>query len=141
MPVQYQIDKANGLIRTKCIGDVTLKEVIDHFQMLVLDPDCPDDLDVLLDLTEQTSVPQSRELREVTVAIRRAEQRVRFGICAIVASTDALYGMLRVFQVFTEDLFREAQVFRTTRDAEMWLATERARERNRNERSHKSGPI
>src|SRR4051812_25943278 len=118
MPVRYQIDKANELIRTRCVGDVTLEEVLAHFQALAQDPDCPDHLDVLLDLTEQTSLPRSDQLRAVTAAIGRVQQRVRFGFCAIVAPTDALFGMLRMFQVFTEDLFREAQVFRSIGDAE-----------------------
>ena len=122
MPVIYQIDKPNGLIRTTCVGDVTLEEVTRHFQALANDPDCPDRLDVLLDLSQQTSLPQSTQLREVTLAIRRVRSRVRFGNCAIVACTDALYGMLRMFQVFTEELFQEAQVFRSISDAEAWLA-------------------
>ena len=37
-------------------------EVIDHFQQLAHDPNCPDRLDVLLDLSEETTIPQSREL-------------------------------------------------------------------------------
>jgi len=129
MPVRYQIDKANGLIRTRCVGDVTVQEVVDHFQTLAQDPDCPDYLDVLLDLSKQTSLPQSDELREVTEAIRRVRDRVRFGYCAIVASTDALFGMLRMFQVFTEDLFGEAHVYRSMADAEGWLVARRAGER------------
>jgi hypothetical protein len=138
MPVRYQIDKPNELIRTECIGDVTLEEVVNHFQVLTQDPLCPNHLDVLLDLTEQTSLPESDQLREVTAAIRRVQRWVRFGACAIVAPTDALYGMLRMFQVFTEDLFREAQVFRSIGDAEAWLTARRAGERKLNERSHTS---
>jgi SpoIIAA-like len=135
MPVLYQIDKANGMIRTKCVGDVTLEEVIQHFQTLAQDPDCPDQLDVLLDLTEQTSLPRTDQMREVTSAIGRVRQRVRFRICAIVAATDALFGMLRMFQVFTEDLFHEAEVFRSLHDAEAWLAARRAGEHELPEKS------
>jgi hypothetical protein len=125
MPVIYQIDKANALIRTTCVGDVTLEEVIEHFRVLARDPDCPDHPDVLLDLSEQTSVPQSDQLRRITMAIRHVRSRMQFGTCAIVACTDALYGMLRMFQVFTEELFDAAQVFRTISDAEAWLARRR----------------
>ena len=141
MPVRYQLDQANGLIRTSCVGIVTLEEVIDHFRELAQDPDCPDYLDVLLDLTKQTSLPRSDDLREVTAAIRSVQQRVRFGFCAIVASTDALFGMLRMFQVFTEDLFREAQVFRSSPDADAWLTARRAADRKSNDRSRLSRSI
>ena len=48
MPVTYKIDKADGIIRTKCTGPVTIGEVIEHFHALERDPDCPSRLDVLL---------------------------------------------------------------------------------------------
>lgn len=102
MPVKYQIDKANRIIRTKCIGPVTIEEVVEHFRALERDPDCPNHVDVLLDLSEETSVPKKENLQEVASEIRRIRGRVRFGTCAIVATTDALFGMLRMFEVFTE---------------------------------------
>jgi hypothetical protein len=126
MPVTYELDAPKALVRTRCIGNVTLPEVIDHFQKLSEDPQCPDRLDVLLDLSQQTSIPKSSDLREVTHKIRSVRGRVQFGVCAIVATTDPLYGMLRMFQVFSEELFREAAVFRCLRDAENWLSEKRA---------------
>jgi hypothetical protein len=127
MPVNYQIDKANAIIRTECVGDVTLEEVVNHFRELARDPNCPERLDVLLDLRGQSSIPENQQLRVVTSEMARVRGRVQFGACAIVAPRDALYGMLRVFQVFTEAYFREAQVFRTLEEAEQWLAAERAK--------------
>jgi hypothetical protein len=126
MPVTYQIDKASNIIRTKCIGLVTIEEVIDHFRVLAQDPDCPDYLDVLLDLSEATTIPTKENLREVSRVISSVEGTVQFGICAIVACTDVLYGMLRMFEVFAEKGFRETRVFRTTEGAEAWLASRRA---------------
>jgi hypothetical protein len=123
MPVKYQIDKANKIIRTRCSGPVTIEEVVDHFRVLERDPDCPDRLDVLLDLSEATSVPKKENLQEVTVEIGRIRGRVQFGTCAIVACTDALFGMLRMFEVFAEQYFRESCVFRTASEAEAWLAS------------------
>ena len=122
MPVTYQIDKANKLIRTKCTGAVTLAEVIDHFRVLEQDPNCPDQLDVLLDLSEVTSIPDRGNLQDVTREISRIRGRVQFGACAIVACTDVLFGMLRMFEVFAEECFRETSVFRTESQAETWLS-------------------
>jgi hypothetical protein len=124
MPVTYQIDQANGIIRTKCTGPVTIEEVVEHFRVLERDPDCPDRVDVLLDLSEQTSIPTKQNLQEVTGQIRRIRGRVQFGACAIVACTDALYGMLRMFEVFADRYFRESSVFRTASEAEAWLASQ-----------------
>jgi hypothetical protein len=125
MPVTYQIDAASGIIRTRCVGAVTLEEVIAHFRDLIRDPDCPRRLDVLLDLTEETSLPESEEIRIVAYEISRLRERVEFGMCAVAACRDALYGMLRMFQVFTEELFGETWVFRSLAEAEAWLAERR----------------
>jgi len=124
MAVTYEIDKANRIIRTSCRGAVTLEEVIDHFRELERDPDCPDRLDVLLDLSEQTSVPTRYNLEDVTSEIRRIRPKIQFGACAIVANTDVLFGMLRMFEVFTERYFRASRVFRTRDEAEAWLASQ-----------------
>ena len=42
-----------------------------------------------------------------------------------MAPRDALYGMLRVFEVFSEKVFREVLVFRSLPEAEAWLAAQR----------------
>jgi hypothetical protein len=123
MPVRYQIDKANKIIRTSCSGPVTIEEVVDHFRVLERDPDCPDRMDVLLDLSEETSIPKKENLQEVASEIRRIRARVQFGTLAVVACTDALFGMLRMFEVFAEQYFRESCVFRTVSEAEAWLAS------------------
>ena len=125
MPVTYTIDQARKLIHTRCIGDVTLLEVIDHFDELVRDPSCPDRLDVLLDLTEQTLIPASSQLRLVTRKIEEVSSRIRFGRCAIVAPGNVLYGMLRVFAALTEGQFGAVRVFRDTGTARIWLDLKR----------------
>ena len=121
MAVTYWIDKCNGIIHTSCTGQVTLEEVIDHFRALERDPDGPSHLNVLLDLSEQTSIPEKANLQDVTSEIRRIRGRVEFGTCAIVACRDALFGMLRMFEVFAEQLFSETCVFRSKAEAEAWL--------------------
>jgi hypothetical protein len=127
VPVQYEIDGAAKTIRTKCFGLVTLEEVLGHFRALEVDPDCPDCLDVLLDLTEMATVPRSEELREVSREIGRVRGRVRFRACAIAAPSDVLYGMIRMFQVFAEDQFRETAAFRSVDEAESWLSARQGR--------------
>jgi hypothetical protein len=128
MPVTYKIDREHRTIHTKCTGPVTIEEVVDHFRTLGRDPSCPDCVDVLLDLSEQTTIPTKENLEEVTRAIHCVQGRVQFGACAIVASQDALFGMLRMLEVFAEKYFRETYVFRTKHEAETWLA---ARHRKR----------
>jgi hypothetical protein len=125
MPVTYQIDTANRLVHTTCAGPITVADVIDHFRVLEQDPACPNCVDVLLEVQASTTVPKSAELRSVVGAIARIRGRVQFGVCAIVAGTTALFGMMRMFEVFAEENFHQTQAFRTIGEAEKWLDSRR----------------
>jgi hypothetical protein len=125
MTVTYRIDKPSGLIHTRCAGGTTLSDVLDHFRVLSEDPDCPERLDVLLDLSDLETIPESHQLREVTREIARVRERVRFDAIAIVATRDVIYGMARVFEVFAQSQFRATQVFRALPEAEAWLTAQR----------------
>jgi hypothetical protein len=125
MPVIYQIDQAKGLIRTRCVGNVTFAEVMDHFSALARDPDCPRRLNVLLDLSESASSPGSAQLAAVAQAIGRIGDRVRFDACAIVAGADVLFGMARMFEVVAGEHFSVTRAFREVGEAETWLDSQR----------------
>jgi hypothetical protein len=123
MPVSYQIDRGAKTIHTKCSGQVTFEEVLDHFLVLQNDPACPEKLDVLLDLTACTSIPETSQLRTVGSTIGQLRDRVKFNACAIVASSDVMFGMARMFQVFAEESFRDTQVFRDLEKGKRWLTS------------------
>jgi len=125
MPVTYAIDTQERVIRTQCAGMVTLADVVDHFRELERDPGCVEHLDVLLDLSETNSLPRTQDIRAIPFELQRIREKVRFEACAIVAGTDALFGMLRMFEVLAERYFRVIHVFRTRGEAETWLVSER----------------
>jgi len=125
MPITYQIDSEKGLIHTRCVGDVTLTDVVGHFRTLERDPECPGRLDVLLDLSEMTSVPKSEEMRAASYEVSSVRSTVRFDHCAVVAVADAIFGMARMFAVFAEPWFAEILVFRERHEAEAWLSSRR----------------
>jgi hypothetical protein len=125
MPVTYILDATSRLVRTRCIGNVKLKEVLAHFRELEKDPNSAGYLDVFLDLSETTSLPVGFQIAAVADQIRKIHETVRFNACAVVAQSNALYGMMRVFQVMTERHFRTLRVFRDPAQAEVWLAAER----------------
>jgi len=126
MPVTYAIDQREKLIRTRCIGNVVVGEVINHFRTLERDPECPDHLDVFLDLSETTSLPFTAEITAVAQEINSVRRKVRFGACAVVATGDALFGMMRMFAVLAGAYFSEIRVFRSASEAEAWLSTQRS---------------
>jgi len=129
VPVSYDIDKDARLIRTRCYGDVTLSEVLSHFRVLKDDPERPDRLDVLLDLSEMTSSPTADQIRSASDGPKAMQGLLRFGNCAIMASRDVIFGMARMWAVFVEPLFTEVRVFRSSTEAVVWLASQEAAKR------------
>jgi len=125
MPVTYIIDAKDRVIRTQCIGNVTVDEVVNHFRALLQDPDCPPRLDVLLDLSATNSLPESRQLETVGHEIAKLQGRIRFDLCAVIAPREALFGMMRMFEVMTQPYFRATCVFRAAAEAEAWLLSQR----------------
>ena len=123
MPVNYTIDRERGRIATYCGDPTTLREVLAHFDELEMDPDCPLGADVLLDLTEMTSLPKFQEMRSAAERANDASRRVRFGSCAILVGSEAMFGMARIFEAFAERSFPRISVFRSRDAAEEWLET------------------
>lgn len=123
MPVTYTIDAASKLIRTACSGPITLADVMEHFRQLKGDPACVGYFDVLLDLREADSLPESDQLRAVNSQLRAIRVEVEFGMCAIVVNRDAMFGMMRMFGIFAERNFRAIRVFREATEAEVWLTS------------------
>ncbi len=128
MPVIYQIDPARRLIHTRCVGETTLRDVMEHFETLVNDPESPPVLDVLLDLTEMTAVPDSGQLHAAASAAAKASQRIQFDHCAIVTSSEATRGLAMVWEMFARQSFRATGVFRTFEDARAWFASTRVQD-------------
>ena len=123
MPVLYRIDPELNRIVTECRGETTLRDVIGHFDELEIDPGCPEGADVLLDLSEMTNLPNVGQMRQAAQRATQASRRVRFGSIAIVAGSEEILAMARVFESFTERLFLRSAVFRSREAAEKWLET------------------
>jgi hypothetical protein len=123
MPVTYKIDPVRKVIRTTCSAPVTFDEVIGHFRTLQEGPACSGHLDVLLDVSQADALPESGQLAAVNLELRGIRDKVQFGICAIVAHRDAMFGMMRMFEVQASRYFHAIRVFRDAAEAEPWVAS------------------
>jgi hypothetical protein len=96
-----------------------------HFEELVNLPDCPPSLDVLLDLSEMTTIPDSSQLLAAASAAAKASENIRFDHCAIVTSSEPVRGLALVWVTFAQQSFHATEVFRTFEEARGWLASSR----------------
>src|SRR5258708_20482197 len=123
MPVHYTIDTEQKRICTQCTGFITFEEVCEHFQVLRLDPEFGERLDVLLDLSDCTSVSTAEQLREVAARIDSLSGGWRLGFCAIIVKEEELFGMTRIFEVYTQKIFTGTAIFRSAEEGERWLSS------------------
>jgi hypothetical protein len=110
---------------------VTFDEVSQHFRAVEGESRLPDPLDVLLDLSGLSSVPDAQQIQLIAAEIWRLFAKVRWGLCAIVATRDLVFGVSRMLEARAEESFQAIQVFRDPAAAEAWLASERARRSGR----------
>jgi SpoIIAA-like len=121
MSVRFSIDPRASLIHTIGSGNVTLAEIDAHFSQLSQVWPARRKLDVLLDLSECTALPEIQQLRAVVSRIQMFGGRKRFGVCAIVARKKLLYGLMRVFELLANQRFVAVRVFRNQPSAMAWL--------------------
>jgi hypothetical protein len=123
--VIYTIDAAARLISTAGIAPLKYDEVIRHFRELFADPACAGSLDVLLDLSGGDTIPVSSQLARVKTELCALGSKIHFLACAIVAPNDAIFGMMRMLEVFARNYFRATRVFRDATDARAWPSSQR----------------
>ena len=125
MPVCYRIDEAGKIIRTVCTSPMSGADADAHFRELSDDPACTGTMDVLLNVTAVDGLPHSRELSAVSHERWTVRQKIKLGICAIVASRVAMFGRMRMFEVFAQPYFVAIRVFRDADEAEVGLVSQR----------------
>jgi hypothetical protein len=125
MPVTYEIDADRGLIRTRCIGKTTLREVIAHFAELRSMTSLPQPLDVQLDFTELTALPNLDQLEIAADSTASLTPTLKWGVLAIVVRDQLVYDTSRIYEALISHYFQAVRIFRDGADADAWLETVR----------------
>lgn len=125
MPVEYDLDANRRLIRTRCIGETTLREVLGHFAELRTIPSLPQPLDVRLDFTAMTSTPELDQIEIAAMSTASLTPMLKWGAMAIVVSDAPAYDVGRIYEALVSHYFRAVRVFRDTAEADRWLASVR----------------
>ena len=108
---------------TRIWGAATEDEIFDHGQRLRNDPQFQPDFRQLVDMSELTEVRVGSEL------IRNASRNQFFspGVKrALVANSEASFGMARMYAIASENAGQTIEVFRDMDAAKAWLFSEGA---------------
>jgi hypothetical protein len=121
MAILYNIDPERRLVETRVSGETSLEEVEEYLHRLTSDPAYHPDYVTLVDVRETPTLFTASELRALSDFVRSHSALTR-ARQAVVAGTDAAFGLMRMYEVFTADLPRPFRVFRNLNDACEWLS-------------------
>ena len=122
MPATYAIDIERKLVRSRIWGAPTEEEILDHGRRLRADPCFQPDFRQLLDMSE---------LKEILISPQDVRQAARDQFFspgarrALVAHSDAAFGMARMYALASEVEGQTIKVFREFCAAEAWLGVEK----------------
>ncbi len=130
MAYSYNIDKQNHLVRVTVTGHDTVLVNKARIEQIVSDPDWESGYDVLVDFRGtyrfDLSVPDIEELAALHESLGEA---IGNGMLAVVAPSDVVYGVSRMWETVTEShTFMTTNIFRTMREAEEWLGLSHSEE-------------
>ena len=124
MPMAFTIDHDNQRIAVSATGVLLAHEMTDCMRSILRDGDWGESYSMLVDMTRVDRVEADyEEMRNVALTSElSARTRRRTGRHAIVAATDANFGMARMFQTMVEEKVpRQVMTFRNIEDEREWL--------------------
>ena len=126
MPIHYSVDSERQLIEITYIGTVTKDDIVQHRHDLENDPRNISGFDALNDLRGSDSVLPSDDVRELARYARK--QPWPSSRRAIISTSVAQFGSMRMFEMLAESGPRQYRVFRSADEARAWLGAGRGDE-------------
>jgi hypothetical protein len=123
MPVQQWVERDRRRIRLVAAGELTMDDILKAINGAVEDPAFEPGFDVLSDHRALGEPLTSDQLKQATAHLQNLSQHFAGSRYAVVATTPASYGMMRMFSVLAERIPLKVGVFRSMEEAEAWLAS------------------
>lgn len=121
MPTIYVIDKEAGILYRTLSGVVTTDELIESFDEALRDPDYRSGMHMLADMRKVTTTAHKADVVRVAAYVKGHLEQIGPLKVAVVAPTDASFGLIRMLQANIEEASIELGVFREMDEAEEWL--------------------
>jgi hypothetical protein len=118
MPIDYVIDKKNGVVFTQAWGKLTDEDVLAHQSRLRADPAFDQGYRQLANLSQ---VEQFGLTPKGVRSLANSDPWGAGARRAFVSPTHIAFGMTRMHQILLEEQPQEIAVFRKTSEARRWL--------------------
>ncbi len=119
VPMSYAMDPESRMVRCRAWGTLSNEDLRDHYAKMAADPQFAPGYCQLGDLSGVVALTaDSATIAEVASRpVFDAEARR-----AIIAPSDAAYGVSRMFAIYAERAGQDVRVFRGAPEAEQWVA-------------------
>lgn len=122
MPIKYRVDKKNQLLSAVMTGDVSSVEMLSYLRQIHSEPES-EYFDRLVTLQDIKDFMSGQQIGNVALyenkLFRHTDNRI-----ALVASSDAEYGLSRQYQLYRDYPPDKLKVFRVRKEATDWLGQE-----------------
>ena len=118
MGITYSFDHANRMVCSRGWGRLSMPEIEEFYSRLQADPAFDPSYRSLGDLRDVSEIAVNSNDLATSASLPIFDPGTRR---ALVASRDAVYGMLRAFASFNERMGQTTRIFRDMETAEAWL--------------------
>ena len=122
MPIKYRVDRKNQLLSAILTGNVSSLEMLSYLRQIHSEPDS-ENFDRLVTLEDIKDFMSGQQIGNVAIYENRLFQKTESRI-ALVASSDAEYGLSRQYQLYRDYPPEKIKVFRIRKEATNWLGQE-----------------
>jgi hypothetical protein len=119
VPITYRIE--GDLLLTRIEGPTGYEHVRRYLDTLFADPRYQTGMPGLIDCRGVKSLFSVADLRRLAADVRNRPQLRAKSKSAVIASSNLVYGLLRMYEVFSEGDPVEMRVFRKPEEAMAWL--------------------
>lgn len=122
MPVEITIDPERRRIRSRLSGRLCRDTLRAYYEALTAHPDFRPDLSEVFDVSDVSELDLTAdEIRDFSAATASAPAHGAGMRVAIVAPTDLVFGLARLYELSQVDAGNRICVLRTLAEAEAWL--------------------
>lgn len=118
MPINWTIDHDQRMLTAVCEGDLTLAEIAEYLDAVVVAGSMP--YRKLFDASQAETAMTDEEMMMLGARIRAYHGEGKMGALAIVVTTDHTRGLARLFGALAA-ADRPIKIFRDVRAARRWL--------------------
>lgn len=119
MGISYQI--VDGIVFTTMEATLSLDDVRAYLVTVLADPAYQPGMPSLVDCRKVTALLSPAELRAIAADIGSTTAAPVTGRCAVLAASDVVFGLVRMYEAYSEGAPIEVRAFRDYDQAMAWL--------------------